>query len=143
MRGIFTRKVFVFFLAAFYSSAWATSPSGIPPKDAQEAFSKADVVFLGRIEKVSKDTYGYESTAGVEVQKVWKGQESLTRFIRVDGKGGPTYPARIFKLGETYLFYLPVIEKGKLLRADSFLNRVLPKDEAAGDLAYLSKTHKP
>ena len=142
VRRIFTWKVFAVSLAVFYSSAWASPPNGIPPKDAQEAFSKADVVFLGRIEKVFKDTYGYESTAEVEVQKVWKGKGSLSRFIRVDGKGGPTYPARIFKLGETYLFYLPVIEKGKLLRADSFLSRVLPKDEAASDLVYLSKAHK-
>ena len=68
-RRIVTWKVFAFSLAVFYSSAWASPPDGIPPQDAQEAFSKADVVFLGRIEKVFKDTYGYESTAEVEVQR--------------------------------------------------------------------------
>lgn len=143
MRTKFTRKFFILSLVTFYSFAWASPPDGAPPKDPQEAFSKADVVFLGRVEKVFKDTYGYESTAEVEVQRVWKGQDSLSHFIRVDGKGEPTYPARIFKLGETYLFYLPVIEKRKLLRADSFLNRVLPNGEAGSDLAYLSKARKP
>src|SRR6266496_898271 len=141
MKRTIATSMFAFSLIASNPYAWASPPSGVPPKDAQEAFSKADVVFLGRVEKVLKDPYGYDSTAQVEVQTVWKGNGLLSRFILVDGGGGPTYPARVFKLGETYLFYVPVVEKGKLLRADSFLNRVLPKNEASDDLAYLSKGH--
>jgi hypothetical protein len=130
------------FAVALGSCAWASPPVGAPPKNAQEAYSRADVVFLGRVEKVFKDTYGYDSSAQVEVRKVWKGNGILSRVVLVDGKGGPTYPARVFKTGETYLFYLAVAEKGKPLRADSFMNRVLPKDEASGDLEYLPKGHK-
>jgi hypothetical protein len=142
MKRTIATRIFAFALVACSPYAWASPPNGVPPKDAQEAFSKADVVFLGRVEKVLKDTYGYDSTAQVQVQTVWKGNGLLSRSILVDGGGGPTYPARVFKLGETYLFYLPAIEKGKVLRADSFLNRVLPKNEASDDLAYLSKAHK-
>ena len=142
MKRIIATSIFALALVACNSYVWASPPDGVPPKNAQEAFSNADVVFLGRVEKVLKDSYGYDSTAQVQVQTVWKGNGLLSRFILVDGGGGPTYPARVFKLGETYLFYLPVIEKGKLLRADSFLNRVLPKNEASDDLAYLSKAQK-
>jgi hypothetical protein len=142
MKRTIATSIFALALVACNPYVWASPPNGVPPKDAQEAFSKADVVFLGRVEKVLKDTYGYDSTAQVQVQTVWKGNALLSSFILVDGGGGPTYPSRIFKLGETYLFYLPVVEKGKLLRADSFLNRVLPKNEASGDLAYLSKAQK-
>lgn len=129
-------------LLALCFHAWASPPSGVPPKDAEEAFASADVVFLGRVEKVLKDSYGHDSTAHVEVQRVWKGGKNLSRVVVVDGGGGPTYPARVFEVGETYLFYLPLIDNGKRLRADGFLNRVLPKDEASGDLVYLSQLHK-
>jgi hypothetical protein len=116
----------------------ASAPGGVPPETAAQAFAQADVVFLGRVTRIFKDQYGYESTAGVEVVKIWKGKKLLASTVRVDGKGGPTYPARVFKLNETYLFYLPVMENGKSFRADSFLNRVLVKSEAGDDLAYLS-----
>lgn len=138
--SIASTSLFASMALSFY--AWASPPNGVPPKDAEEAFASADVVFLGRVEKVLKDSYGYDSTAHVEVQRVWKGGKTLSRVVLVDGGGGPTYPARVFRVGETYLFYLPLIDNGKRLRADSFLNRVLPKDEASGDLAYLSKLHK-
>ena len=142
MKSMFVRQLFILSLASFCTFALASGPGGVPPANAQEAFSTASVVFLGRVEQVFKDDYGYESTAKVRVQQIWKGREFLASTIRIDGTGGPTYPARVFKLGETYLFYLPVIERGKLLRADSFLHRVLPKSEAADDLVYLSKTHE-
>jgi len=137
------QKISLLILLGFCSFTWASPPAGTPPKEPQEAFAKADVVFLGRVEKVFKDSYGYDSTATVEVLTIWKGKQLLSRHIQIDGKGGPTYPARIFKAGETYLFYLPVIEKGKLFRADSFLNRVVPQSDASVDFAYLSKEHKP
>ena len=122
--------------------AWASPPIGVPPNDAGEAFSTADVVFHGRVNSILKDAYGYDSTARVEVQRGWNGIEYLSRVVVVDGRGGPTYAARAFKVGETHFFYLTVIDNGKLLRADSYLNRVLPKDEARGDLDYLSKLPK-
>lgn len=143
MRRRIATSMFALLFVASGFNALGSAPNGFPPKDAQEAFSKADVVFLGRVEKVLKDTYGYDSTASVEVQKVWKGSKFLSRVALVDGAGGPTYPARIFKEGAVYLFYLPVLANGKSLHADSFLNRVLTKDEASGDLKYLSKLHKP
>jgi hypothetical protein len=124
------------------SVALASSPSGMPPKNSREAFVRADVVFIGRVEQVFKDSHGYDSAAEVEVQKIWKGKELLFHRVKVDGKGGPTSPARIYKLHETYLFYLPVIEKGRLFRADVFLHRVVPKAEASDDLSYLSNTHE-
>ncbi|HZV91818.1 MAG TPA: hypothetical protein VFF72_01300 [Caldimonas sp.] len=124
------------------SCAWASSPGGFPPKDAAEAFARADAVFLGEVERVKKDIYGYDSTAYVKVEKVWKGRSLLSPAVVVDGVGGPTYPARIFKVGETYLFYLSASDKGAALRADGFLNRVLPKGEAAGDLGYLARARK-
>jgi hypothetical protein len=143
MRTSIATSVISSVLVTLCFCSWAAPPSGVPPKDAQEAFSTADVVFLGRVQKVLKDTYGYDSTAHVEVQSVWKGSKFLSQVVLVDGSGGPTYPARVFKVGETYLFYLPILDNGKLLRADSFLNRVLPKDKATGDLDYLSRLHKP
>lgn len=104
---------------------------------------QADVVFLGRVRAVFKDRYGYDSTADVEVVTVWKGREWLAPRVAVDGSGGPTYPARIFKRGETALFYLAVIEKGKRFRADSFLHRVVAEPAAAEDLSFLSGLRAP
>lgn len=142
MRNAGIASAILFASMALSFHAWASPPKGVPPKDAEEAFSSADVVFLGRVQKVLKDSYGYDSTAHVEVEQVWKGSKNLSRVILVDGGGGPTHPARIFKVEETYLFYLPSSDNGRRLRADGFLNRVLPKDEASGDLAYLSKLRK-
>ena len=81
----------------------ASTPLGAPPADAAEAFSKSDVVFLGNIESVTNDNWGFPSLANVRVEKVWKGRESLSVLAKVDGSGGPTYPARLFKVGNTYL----------------------------------------
>lgn len=138
-----SKRLFAFAILTASCVALASSPAGIPPRDAQEALHKADAVFLGRVIKIEKDSFGYDSTAHVAVQHTWKGKELLSHVVLVDGTGGPTYPARIFKRGETYLFYLPVTEKRKALRADSYLHRVIPKRDAADDLAYLSKSHKP
>ena len=117
----------------------ASTPLGAPPADAAEAFSKSDVVFLGNIESVTNDNWGFPSLANVRVEKVWKGRESLSVLAKVDGSGGPTYPARLFKVGNTYLFYLPTKANGGMFRADSYLHRVVTGKEVEEDLKYLSR----
>ncbi|MDQ2734292.1 MAG: hypothetical protein M3Y55_04725 [Pseudomonadota bacterium] len=118
---------------------FASPPSGAPPKNAAEAFAAADLVFEATVERVFKDDHGYDSSADVRVQRVWKG--TLGPSLRIDGKGGPTYPARLFELGKTYLFYLPAAPPGQPLRADSYLHRVLAKGDASEDLKFLSAPH--
>ena len=122
----------------FTMSLWASSPDGSPPQNAKEAIAKSDVVFLGKVKNVAKDKLDFPSLAEVRVQKVWKGKDLLPKSVRIDGSGGPTYPARLFKTNATYLFYLPVIEKATVLRADSCLHRVLIESEAKEDLRYLA-----
>jgi hypothetical protein len=121
------------------SISQASSPLGAPPVDAAEAFSKSDVVFLANIESVTNDKWGSPSLANVRVDKVWKGRESLSALAKVDGSGGPTYPARLFEVGHTYLFYLPTKAKDGMFRADSYLHRVLTGKEVEEDLKYLSR----
>ncbi len=123
---------------AFAACAHASPPAGAPPKDAKQAFAQSDVVFAGKVERTCTDEYGYASGADVRVQRTWKGSERLSPLMRVDGKGGPTYPARLFRSGEVYLFYLSASGPGKAWRADSFLDRVLPIAQAADDLKFLS-----
>ncbi|MEO6907202.1 MAG: hypothetical protein ABI210_04860 [Abditibacteriaceae bacterium] len=131
----------VAFVSFFISGqiANASPPAGQPPKDAQQAYTQSSVVFLGSVRKVYKDGYGYNSTADVQVVKYWKGQQFLAKVVRVDGKGGPTYPARIFENGKTYLFYLPAPARKGSLRADSYLQRVLRLDQATDDLKFLTR----
>ena len=118
---------------------FASSPSGTPPQNAEDAFLKSVVVFLGKVESVTKDNLGFPSIANVKVERIWKGKEFLGTLTKVDGSGGPTYPARLFKVGATYLFYLPAKEKNTF-RADSYLHRVLMETEAEEDFQYLSRT---
>ncbi len=124
-------------LASF--ATFASPPSGAPPKNAAEAFAAADLVFEARVERVFKDDYGYDSSADVRVRRVWKGHPGPS--LRIDGKGGPSYPARLSKLGETDLFYLPAASPRQPLRADSYLHRVLAKGDASEDLKFLSAPH--
>lgn len=126
-------------LCFFSKGTFASSPSGTPPRNAEDAFLKSGVVFLGKVESVTKDNLGFPSIADVKVERIWKGKEFLSSLTKVDGSGGPTYPARLFKVGTTYLFYLPAKEKNTF-RADSYLHRVLMETEAEEDLQYLSRT---
>lgn len=112
----------------------ASPPAGTPPKTPKQAYEKAEVVFVGRVESVSKDKLGFVSQAEVRVEKYWKGGKLLGKTVRIDGAGGPTHPARIFAKGKRYLFYLPAPGargNGKhTFRADSFLHRVLVLEKA-------------
>ncbi|MGE0488852.1 MAG: hypothetical protein AB7S38_06525 [Vulcanimicrobiota bacterium] len=110
--------------------ALAEVPTGTPPADAPAAFARSSQVFVGTVVAVNKDKYGYPSLATVQVDQLYKGK--LKGKVKVDGHGGPTYPARLFKEGQQLLFYL-----NDDLRADSYLNRVLPLTEASADLEYL------
>jgi hypothetical protein len=121
------------------SVAMASVPDRVPPANAEDAYRKADVVFLGRVDGVTKDQYGYQSLAEVRILKIWKGRNHLPPKVQIDGRGGPTYPARIFNNGAVYLFYLPVLKNGASLRADSFIHRVLPESEAQSDLVILER----
>jgi hypothetical protein len=121
-----------------YAPAFGASPSGAPPRDAADAFASADLVFLGKVDSVTLDRYGYPSTAIVSVVRRWKGPARVGATVTVDGTGGPTYPARLFDKGRSYLFYLPPAQAGQPLRADSYLQRVLPEADAGADLQYLA-----
>lgn len=123
----------VSFLVA-HVAALASSPAGEPPKTAREAYEKAAVVFLGEVSDTKKDQFGFESIATVQVQKIFKGSELLKRSATVIGTGGPTYPARLFKKGQTLLFYT-----GTDLRADSYMNRVTDSKDAWADVASFPK----
>jgi hypothetical protein len=125
-------------LYLFPKGTLASSPAGLPPQSAKEAFSKSNLVFLGKVESVTNDKLGFPSLANVRVEKIWKGAEFLSPLTKVDGSGGSTYPARLFKVGNTYLFYLSAKEKVGTFRADSYLQRVLTGTEAKEDLKYLS-----
>jgi hypothetical protein len=121
------------------SNIQAASPASSPPEDPREAFAGSDVVFQAKVERVFQDGHGYDSSADVRVQRIWKGRQYLHPLARIHGTGGPTYPARIFfTVGQVYLFYLPANAQGKGLHADSFLHRVVPKDASTGDLKFLS-----
>ncbi len=129
--------------------ACASEAPGVPPKDAKEAFERSAAVFAGTVTAVQNDRYGFASIAEVNVQKVWKGMGFLELYrVRVDGQGGPTYPARIFTVGRKYLFFVDHVggesEPGAVspvvFRADSFMNRVLSVEEAALDMEYFDKS---
>ena len=146
-------------LYAGYASA--SAPMGPAPKDAQEAFDWSDAVFVGKAVDIQKDSYGFFSIAVVRIDEVWKGK-GLPSQVHVDGTGGPTYPARLFTDGQRYVFYVDYSSKDTLryihrekrdessypggsLRADSFLHRVVPVEEASDDLTFLSRkpSYKP
>ena len=117
------------------------------PKDAGEAFDRASAVFLGEVVKVQRDALGFTSLANVRVEKVWKGcQELGGPRVQVDGTGGPTYPARVFALGQRSIFYVDpggnVAQPLRTFRADSYLHRVVNLAQAQDDLRYLAQ-HKP
>ena len=132
----------------------ASAPAEAVPRDAEEAYEWADAVFLGKVIEVHKDDQGFESLATVQISQVWKGK-ALPSQILVDGSGGPTYPARIFKQDQKYLFYVDYagaadserylnraeVEEssypGGWLRADDHLHRVLPVKDAEEDLKFL------
>ncbi len=126
-------------LSSLSSPVFGSAPTGAPPANAEDAFSQSAFVFTGKVREVYKDAYGYNSTADVVVEKCWKCTETLSSIIKINGKGGPTYPARIFEIGETYLFYLPPLDLDKSLRADSYLHRVLKVSDATQDFVYLNK----
>lgn len=115
--------------------ALAEAPAGAPPADAPAAFANSSQVFVGTVVAVSKDKYGYPSLATVRVDQLYKGQ--VKGKVKVDGHGGPTYPARLFEKDQQLLFYL-----NDDLRADSYLNRVLPIAEANADLQFLKAKPK-
>ena len=147
--------IFVYFVL-YTSYVIASTPAGPAPKDAQQAFDWSDAVFVGKVLEVEKDQFGYNSIAKVQIAKVWKGKE-FPREVHVDGTGGPSYPARLFMSGRSYLFYVDYSKRntrknyhhrlkqnegfypGGLLRADSFLHRVIPISRAADDLKFLSE----
>lgn len=134
--------------------AHASEPAVEAPRDAEEAYEWSDVVFLGKVTEVHKDDQGFESLASVQISQVWKGK-ALPSQILVDGSGGPTYPARIFKQDQKYLFYVDYAGRadsgrylnraeveessypGGWLRADTHLHRILPVKEATEDLKFL------
>ena len=64
---------FILSLCIFQRIASASEPDGAPPQNATEAFAKADAVFLGKVESVTNDRFGYPSLANVRVEKFWKG----------------------------------------------------------------------
>lgn len=115
----------------------APAPGTQPPANAKEGFARADAVFTGRVESVKTDRYGFASLAAVRVQTIWKGGDRINPVTLVDGQGGPTYPARIFQVGSTYLFYVPVLRRG-VVRADAYSQRVLPVQQAQADLKQLA-----
>jgi len=134
------KKISILFLSFLGTVlALASSPSGTPPKTPQEAFNKADAVFVGYVKSTRKDELGYDSIATVDVLKIWKGSGKIPPRVTVDGSGNPTYPARIFKWGE-YLFYVngPGVSGGSVrFRADSYLHRVIPGEGTADDKKFL------
>ena len=113
--------------------------TNLPPRSAEEAYVRAGAVFFGQVEKVHKDRYGHLALADVRVLKIWKGQRYLHNIVRVDGRGGLAYPARIFMKEALYLFYLPPPESDGSFQADAFLNRIIPEREAQPDLIILEK----
>ncbi len=122
-------------------------PGQGPPKDAGEAFDRASVVFLGEVVEVLRDALGFTSVANVRVEKVWKGcQELGGPTVQVNGTGGPTYPARVFALGQRAIFYVDpggnIAEPLRTFRTDSYLHRVVTIAQAKDDLRYLAQ-HKP
>ena len=130
-------------------SAIASAPSGTPPADAEEAFQRADTVFQGTVMVVRKDALGFASVVEVEVEDVWKARHGLTPRVVVDGSGGPTYPARVFRWFERYLFYVdltnqPAEDRVELaaFKADSVLHRVVSWTESAHDFEFLASRQK-
>jgi hypothetical protein len=128
--------------AASVVSAIASEPACTAPATAAAAFASSALVFTARVGKVSADDLGYYSIAEVEVLQIWKGKKRLSKTIRVDGHGGPTYPARVFKRDTEYLFYISSAKSGGRFHADSFCDRVLELDAAPGDLEFLG-SQKP
>jgi hypothetical protein len=107
-------------LYLFPKGTLAFLPDGLPPQTAKEAFSKSNLVFLGKVESVTNDKLGFPSLANVRVEKIWKGAEFLSPLTKVD------------------LFYLPTKGKSGTFRADSYLQRVLTGTEAKEDLSFRS-----
>ena len=139
-----TRSKSLFILAVilvsgvfFCGKVSASEPNGSAPQNAEEAFERSDAVLTGKVIEVEKDKLGFSSLATVQVDKSWKGKD-LPLKIRIDGSGGPTYPARLFNARQSYLFYLNHTNQS-VWRADSFLNRVLPIEQASDDLKFLSQ----
>ncbi len=133
-----TRALLLLILGSLLTTAvMASAPTGAPPRDAREALAQATDVFLGQVQSVSKDPLGFESQAQVRVLQVFKGTVKAGQTVPVDGRGGPTYPARLFTAGTRYLFYLPASH-----HADSYLNRVLPEADAKADLQLLRKSRR-
>lgn len=122
-------RQFLFWLLAL-GLAFASPPSGQPPKDAKAAFAASTNVFVGRVAAVRKDAYGQPSLATVMLVRTLKGKKKGS--VEVSGQGGPTYPARVFKKDEVYLFYL-----GDDLHADSVTNRVVLGADMKADLTAL------
>ena len=108
------------------------SPGPRPPANAGEAFKKATKVFVGKVVSVRKDAGGYDSLATVHCQKSLKG--GVKGDVSVSGQGGGTEAARIFRAGETYLFYL-----GDDFHADAWSNRVVNGAEMKQDLKALGR----
>ena len=147
-------------ISFFAGSSSASSPDGPAPKDAQQAFDWCDVVFSGKVVGVRKDKLGFDSIAAVEIDQIWKGK-GLPKQVEVDGRGGPTYSARVFTIGQDAIFYVDYVDPKTVpsrvygertarpesvypwgpLRADSFLHRVavIGKDKSKEDLQFLSK----
>lgn len=127
----------LFLLLPLTTAAWAQPPEAPPfppPSTAQTAYQVSDLVFVGKVLSVSKDKLGFNSIARVQVQQAVKGK--LARSVTVSGAGGTTHPARIFHLGETWLFYL-----GPDLHADSYANRVIPEAKIPADLKALKNSN--
>ena len=118
-------------------------PGKGPPKDAAEAFDQAGAVFLGEVVQVHRDALGFTSVADVRVEKVWKGCADLAPKVQIDGTGGPTYPARVFALGQRLVFSVGSVGVGsrpaKTFRADSYLHRVVDAGQAGEDAAFLAR----
>ena len=114
----------LFFLSS--TTALASAPAKMPPKDAAEAFKNSEIVFAARVQRTEADKFGFESKASVEPTKIWKGAQFIRgKTIQISGEGGSTYPARIFKEKQQLIFYID-----RDLHADSFTNRVVPEDSA-------------